>query len=136
MKNWVVDLMKGSETRARKDLEERSGISRREFLAGALAAGAGSVILPNIISAPKAYAGTLSSTASRLMPDYATATAFQGTVVSTKSNQLYIDLGNGMPIESVALDSKSELWRLGAFRGGLPSVGDDIVVRSAVPGVL
>lgn len=78
MKNWVIDLMKGSETRARKDLEERSGISRREFLAGALAAGAGAVMIPNIVGDPKAYAGSLKSTASRLMPDYATATAFQG----------------------------------------------------------
>ncbi len=136
MRNWVVDLISGHEPKVRKDLEERSGISRREFLVGALAAGAGTVIIPNILNAPTAYASSVNSTTSRLMPDFATATAFQGTVVGAASNALSIDPGYGLPVQKVTLNSSSEIWQYGTFGGGLPCIDDDMVVRSMTPGVL
>lgn len=108
-------------------------LERRRLLQAALGGGI-AIAGSQVLLAPPLEA----STGGRAdeFPDWATADAFGGTVRDVHAGVATIDTGApGSPVlRDVTFTSTSETWYRGVMGSRLPAVGDDVVIRSVIPG--
>ncbi len=116
------------------DLASDGILARRKLLQTALGGGAAAFAGQAII-APAASADTRNEPAQQIAAR-ANADAFEGPVRAVRGDELTIDVGDAAHprLREVTLTSRSRVWSEGVWNARPPAVGDDLLVRSVIPG--